>query len=185
MPEWMEYPVVTVGVGEEKWHEPLTFLCQLRMEEVAPYDPQGLLPHVGMLWFFAALDYYLGDLDAEVYPGLGLWTPEMTRVLYSNSCEGLRTHKVVNSDGSPAELPAERVAFAPCGRREEGLKLLGEAYVDEVEETLPGCVSLLQVEEEERWGLQFHDCGVLNFVIGRKALADGRWEEVRGHLFSY
>ena len=85
MPEDMEYPAADEG--------PLTFMCQIRCEEIAPFDPKGLLPHEGMLYFFAALDYALGDLDAISSPGMGEWNPDCFRVLYSPSCDNLRTQR--------------------------------------------------------------------------------------------
>ena len=47
-----------------------------------------------------------------------------------------------------------------------GFKLLGmpamtEGYEDENE----GMMSLLQLDEEERWGLRFFDCGTVNFMV--------------------
>ena len=38
-----------------------------------------------------ALDYALGDLDALSSPGMGEWNPDYFRVLYSPSCDNLRT----------------------------------------------------------------------------------------------
>ena len=46
---------------EEEYSEPLTFICQVRMEDVAPLDREGLLPRKGMMYFFAAIDYFLGE----------------------------------------------------------------------------------------------------------------------------
>lgn len=42
---------VIIEHGED-YPEPLTFICQIRMEDVAPFDKEGLLPRKGMLYFF-------------------------------------------------------------------------------------------------------------------------------------
>ncbi len=60
----------------------LTFICQIRLEEIAELDSEGRLPHKGMLWFFADLDYFLGDLEAPC-AGSGEWEPDSFKVLYS------------------------------------------------------------------------------------------------------
>lgn len=186
MPETLEYPEVTVVDEDgEEYQDPLTFLCQIRLEEIATLDPEGLLPHEGMLYFFAALDYFLGDIDSPVYPGMGIWQPQHARVLYSPNLQELHTHTIVYDDGSPVGLPAEAISFAPCSPYDDGNRLLGGPCIEEVREQFPELISLLQVEEDDRWGLTFHDCGVLNFLITPTALLHRQWEKVQGHLFSF
>ena len=55
LPAGSPYPVLPLD--EEDDCEPLTFLCQIRCEDLAEVDNEGLLPHEGMLYFFAAVDY--------------------------------------------------------------------------------------------------------------------------------
>ncbi|HIZ87212.1 MAG TPA: DUF1963 domain-containing protein [Candidatus Coprenecus pullistercoris] len=69
LPEGMAYPCIEV---EDKdggtYFEPLTFVCQIRCSDIAKLDPKGLLPHRGLLYFFAPIDYFLvkpGDLKAR------------------------------------------------------------------------------------------------------------------------
>ena len=62
LPEELDWPSVPVNDDGDEYDDPLTFICQIRCEELAPLDPEGLLPHTGMLWFFASLDYFLGNL---------------------------------------------------------------------------------------------------------------------------
>ena len=95
LPEELEWPEITVTDEDgETYNDPLTFVCQIRCEDIAELDSQGLLPHKGMLYFFAALDYFLGDFDTPAYPGMGQWQPDYFRVLYSPVCEQLHTHRV-------------------------------------------------------------------------------------------
>ena len=186
MPEELEYPEITlVDDDGEEYQDPLTFVCQLRCEELAPLDPEGLLPHEGMLWFFADLDYFLGDMDSPSYPGMGPWQQKYFRVLYSPKCDDLHTHSIVYDDGTPVGLPAEAITFSPCGKTDDGIRLLGDPYIEEVREEMPGRISLLQVDEDDRWNLVFHDCGTLNFLITPDDLRQRRWEKVECYLFSF
>ena len=184
MPEDLDYPEVTVTEDGDTWDEPLTFVCQIRCEEIVALDPKGLLPHEGMLYFFAALDYFLGDIDTPVYPGMGQWQQEYFRVLYSPTCDNLHTHQIVNEDGSPATLPAEALTFTAVDA-DDGLRLLGMPYIEEVREAMPGRLSLLQVDECDRWNLVFHDSGTLNFLIRPDDLLKRRWDQTECYLFSF
>lgn len=186
MPDTMDYPEVTVtGEDGEQYDDPLTFVCQIRCEEMAALDTDGLLPHEGMLYFFAALDYFLGDIDTPAYPGMGEWQQKYFQVLYAPTCEDLHTHQIVNEDGNPATLPAEAMTFTACEAGGDGLRLLGFPYIEEVREQMPGRLSLLQVDESDRWGLTFHDCGTLNFLIRPDDLRARRWDKTECYLFSF
>lgn len=186
MPEELEYPEITlVDDDGEEYQDPLTFVCQLRCEELAALDPEGLLPHEGMLWFFAALDYFLGDMDSPAYPGMGPWQQKYFRVLYSPKCDDLHTHSIVYDDGTPVGLPAEAITFSLCDESGDGIRLLGEPYIEEVREEMPGRMSLLQIDEDDRWNLIFHDCGMLNFLITPDDLRNHRWDKVECYLFSF
>ena len=186
MPEEFEYPEVTVVDDDgEEFQDPLTFVCQIRCEDIADFDPEGLLPHSGMLYFFAAMDYYLGDLDAFAYPGMGDWQKKYFKVLYSPSCDALHTHKIVFDDGTPFGLPAESITFSHCDNTYDGIRLLGKPYLDEVCEQNPDMVSLLQIAEEERWHMVFYDCGMINYLITPQNLQNRKWDKVHCHLFSF
>ena len=110
LPEELDWPSVPVNDEGDEYDDPLTFICQIRCEDLATFDPEGLLPHEGMLYFFAALDYFLGNLDAVAAPGLGEWEVPYFRVLYSPAASGLHTHSILYDDGTPACLPAEEIS---------------------------------------------------------------------------
>lgn len=185
MPEELDYPEVTVvGEGGEEYGDPLTFVCQIRCEDIAALDQEGLLPHAGMLYFFAALDYFLGDLNSPAYPGMGQWQKKYFKVLYSPTCDNLHTHSIVFDDGTPATLPAEAVTFTAADESDDGIRLLGRPYIEEVRQAMPGMLSLLQIDESDRWSLIFHDCGMLNFLIAPEHLRQRQWEKVACYLFS-
>ena len=150
----------------------LTFICQIRMEDIRHLDHLSELPDDGMLWFFADLDYFLGDMDAPC-GGSGEWEPGTFKVLYSEDCSGLLTHEYYWEDGEPAVLPAEEIAFEAATETDFGFKLLGmPAMTEGYENENEGLISLLQLDEEERWGLRFFDCGTVNFMVPTERLID-------------
>lgn len=158
LPEALEWPCSNDG-------ELLTFICQIRLDDIAGYDSAGILPHKGMLWFFAELDYFLGDLDAPC-EGTGDWSPGTFKVLYSEDCTDLCTHGYFREDGEPAVLTAEKIGYETVAETEFGFKLLGmPAMTEGYENENEGLFSLLQIDEEERWGLRFFDCGTINFML--------------------
>ena len=199
MPEEFEYPEVPVreeyvdDAGRDavdEYDDPLTFICQIRCSDLAAVDPEGLLPHEGMLYFFAALDYFLGNLDAVVSPGLGEWEAPCFKVLWAPSCENLHTHSILYEDGTEACLPAVPIAFGggadggSGGVAGDGFQLLGRPFYDEVVQEIPGMINLLQIDENDDWNLRFFDCGMLNFLITPADLAARRWSAVRCYLTS-
>lgn len=184
LPEELDWPSVPVNDDGDVYDDPLTFICQIRCEELAPFDPEGLLPHTGMLWFFASLDYFLGNLDA-VCPGMGEWEYPYFRVLYSDDLDSLHEHTLLYDDGSPAVLPAEAIRFSRVSRDGDSYtRLLGQPFFEEVSGELPGLLSLLQLDEDDRWGLRFFDSGMLNFMISPEDLSARRFSAVRAWLHS-
>ena len=184
LPDELDWPTVKADDDGEEFDDPLTFICQIKCADLAPFDPEGLLPHEGMLYFFGALDYFLGDMDAFTAPGMGEWPSEYFRVLYSPVGEGLNTHTLFydEEDEIPACPAPERIVFSNEG--ESFTWLLGEAFAEEAREALPGYVSLLQIDENDDWGLRFFDCGMLNFMIKPADLAARRFDKVKAWLYS-
>lgn len=157
LPEAFEWPCNDDG-------DLLTFICQICLMDIAEFDKECRLPHKGMLWFFADLDYFLGDLDAPC-GGSGEWKPGTFKVVYSEDYSDLITHEYYWEDGEAAVMKAEEISFELTSEEDFGFKLLGipamtEGYQNENE----GLISLLQLDEEERWGLRFFDCGTINFM---------------------
>ena len=158
LPEACEWPCNEDG-------DLLTFICQISLEDISELDSDNRLPHKGMIWFFADLDYFLGDLDAPC-GGTGEWEPGTFKVLYSEDHSDLLTHEYYWEDGEPAVLPAEEMTFEAASETDFGFKLLGmPAMTEGYENENEGLMSLLQMDEEERWGLRFFDCGTVNFMI--------------------
>lgn len=158
LPESVDWPANEDG-------DLLTFICQIRLEEIAHLDPEGLLPHEGMMWFFADMDYFLGDMDARCN-GIGEWEQDSFRVIYQKEVDRLHTHEYYWEDGSLAVLEAEKIAFESTNEEDFGFKLLGmPAMTEGYENENEGMVSLLQLDEEERWAMRFFDSGTINFMM--------------------
>lgn len=192
---WWGFPDLPKGVQwpcrecendpDDDTEELLTFVCQIRLEEIAALDTEGLLPHKGMLWFFADLDYFLGDMEAPC-AGMGEWDRSAFKVIYSEECDKLFTHKSYWEDGSPAVMEAEEIIFETTTNEEEfGMKLLGmPAMTEGYENENEGLVSLLQIDEDDRWQLRFFDSGCINFMIPIESLRNRDFSKATLYLHS-
>ncbi|MCS6798913.1 MAG: YwqG family protein [Myxococcota bacterium] len=87
--------------------KPLPFLVQIALEEIAPYDPEGLLPHRGLLSFFA------GNVEPETEHGpldVGrvLWCDDVGKLVRATPPpEGVRIYPPCALELVPAvKLPA-------------------------------------------------------------------------------
>lgn len=188
LPVDMPYPYVVENAGtDDEYADPLTFICQIRLADIAPFDMQRLLPQTGMLYFFATIDYFLGDFDAPMGDIAHNYNGERVRVLYVPDGVPLQPYEIC-WEGTDESIfrPAEKMEFrqdtAVSG---DGHRLLAMPYQDEVCDNYPGHVCLLQVDEDDRWHLRFHDCGMLFFLIDRKKLQEGQWDEVKTEIFTY
>lgn len=164
LPDSFDYPETYVNDGGELIEDPMTFICQIRLEDIADLDHKGMLPNKGMLYFFASLDYFLGDADALASPGMGEWSDRYFKVYYCDDCGNLHTHRIVFDDGTEYGLKAREISFEECRDKDDGFKLLGRPYFDELEELYPGWDSLLQLDCCDEWNLRFYDCGMLCFL---------------------
>lgn len=182
MPAGIPFPCNGTPDDEGK-EDLLTFICQINLEELATYDVGKLLPASGMLYFFANLDYFLGDYEAEA-ECLGFWPDNAFKVIYTPEIKELHTHEVKYADGSSAYLPAEEIHFEIVPDDADGHKLLGVPFFQEVEDEACGMVSLLQLDEDERWGLRLYDMGNLNFLISKDALAAADFDKVKLYFHS-
>ena len=181
LPEGVPYPTVEVSDGDETYAEPLTFLCQIRCDELTPFDIDHLLPQEGMLWFFAPLDYFLGETDSP----LDYHMPP--RVIYSRQTEGLQPYDLHWEDtGISIFRPAEKIIFTVAEQSSgDGLMMLCTPYQDEVQSQHSGDICLLQVDENDRWGLRFYDCGMYYIFIPARNLSCRHFDKATGELFYY
>ena len=111
LPLDMDYPCASDG-------EPLLFVCQIRLEDIAQYDTEGLLPHTGMLYFFADMAEYVAPLEGisgEEHNGLGEWSQSCYKVIYSPTCDNLEAFEVLDDDDEPAFLEGRRFSLVRLG----------------------------------------------------------------------
>ena len=160
-----------------------TFICQIRCDEIAKYDEDNLLPHKGMLYFFAELDYYLGNFDA--YCPSCYWDSDDVKVLYIEDIEDQEFEQVVyvDDDDNPTALEELAMEFSIDGAYCDGDKLFGEPTDREWEdwdEPYAGWVNLLQIEsdEYEDGTLNFMDWGAFNVLIDPEDLKNKNFDNV-------
>lgn len=176
LPDDWEYPEMP---DDEDEPTPLTFICQIRCEDLAPFDPEGQLPHEGMLYFFAAIDEYLGDGDLECpfHNGIGEWDGQAYKVLYSPTTDNLSPYEITWDDDTPAYLPAEAISFKEEAPFSDDIKLLGMPFFQDIQEGYYDYINLLQIDENDDWGLRLYDCGMINFLIRPEDLKNRRFNK--------
>lgn len=171
--------------GGEVYDYPLTFICQIRCEDIAELDPENRLPHEGMLYFFAAMDEYTG-YDSPVHMGMGEWPKGSVAVKYTKSInmESFQACMMVDEDGQSLTEPALGISFEACDDAADGIKLLGAPFFCDAREQFPGYSNLLQIDENETAGTTFYDTGMLNFLVSDADFAKGLLKRPVGVLCS-
>ena len=127
----MEYPSVPVVEAGEAYDYPLTFVCQIDCEDIAPFDPEGRLPHEGMFYVFAALDGYAG-YDSPIPNGPGEWPKGQVVVKYTKhiNFETFRASILVDDEDQPLTEPALKMTFEACPDDYAGTGLLfGDTFL--------------------------------------------------------
>lgn len=185
MPENMQYPTVEVTEEGETYDYPLTFICQINCEDIAPYDKEGRLPHEGMLYFFAALDEWLG-YESATHNGLGEWPKGEFVVKYAKSInfETFQSCILVDDEDQPLTDPELEIVFSECDDAADGIKLLGVPFFEDVRQQYPDMINLLQLDENDEIGLRFYDGGNLNLLMNESDLKFGNWKRGKAFLHS-
>ena len=159
LPQGMEYP----SNGEDN---PLTLVCQFHAGE-------------GMVYVFADLDYFFGDIDVDG-GGMGAWDARFYKVLYAPTREHLHEHAIRYADGESA-VPEPVYEGLPEWEKPE----LPHCFSDEVAQDWPGYEVLVDLEENDDIGLRFYDCGELFFLIKPEDRAAKRFDRVVCALYSF
>ena len=138
-----------------------------------------------MLYFFAAIDYFLGYDCPEHFP-LGKWDRKGVVVKYSKSVNMETFNSCILVDDEDNELaePEMAIEFSACDDRENGHILLGRPFYEDVENDCEGCCNLLQIDEDDELGIRFYDCGTFNIMMKESDLKFGNWKRAFGYLFS-
>ena len=174
LPADMEYPTAPAEDEDGSFDYPLTFICQIDCEDIAPFDPEGKLPHQGMFYVFAGLDEYLG-FDSPWHNGIGPWEKKQVVVKYTEAInfETFRAAQLVDDEDQPLTQPALKMTFEACPDNEDGTKMLIPSEEDSF--------TLLEIASGTA-GLQFPDNTKLRFKYKNADLEAGKWKIVKGYL---
>ena len=175
LPFDMEYPTAVAEEDGETFDYPLTFICQIDCEDIAPFDPEGKLPHQGMFYIFAGLDEYLG-YDSPWHNGPGEWNKKQVVVKYTKTInfETFRSAQLVDDEDRPLTQPALKMRFEACPDEEHCTRLLGQCSED-------GYVNFLQLASGTG-GLAFPGTSVLNLLYKAADMEAGKWKIIKGYL---
>ena len=180
MPENMQYPTMEVTEDGETYDYPLTFICQINCEDIAPFDKENRLPHEGMLYFFAAVDDYIG-YESPVHNPAGEWPKGRVMLKYAKTInfETFQTCMLVGDEDEQLTENELEIVFSECEDEAEGIKMLSN--------DLPGSYSdhtnLLKLVSDSVSGLDFGS-GRLDFVIKNSDLGFGNWKKTKAYLHS-
>lgn len=179
LPENMQYPVMEVEDNGEIYEYPLTFICQINCEDIAPFDKDGLLPHEGMLYFFGAVDELLG-YEAPVPTPIGEWPKGRVVVKYAKSInfETFQSCILVGDEGESLTDKEMEIVFHEDDV-ERGIRMFGDIE-DEVKEK--ALVNLLQIGEDSVSGFRCENWKSFSFIISESDLKFGNWKRAKGFL---
>ncbi len=175
MPENMQYPTMEVTEDGETFDYPLTFICQINCEDIAPYDKEGKLPHEGMLYFFAAIDDYIG-YESPVHNPAGEWPKGRLVVKYAKAInfETFQTCMLVGDEDEQLTEAELEIIFSECSDDEPCIKMLCRSENAEH-------ITLLQLVSDAAGGLDFGN-GSLDIIISDSDLCYGNWKKFRAVL---
>lgn len=190
LPQGFDYPTYTDCNGAIR---PYVFICQINLQEVAPYDTENRLPHKGLLAFFAKIECYLGYDDDVTYIGSCISAEDDVRVLYFPDTHSYTFKEAILEDKDGESL-------APAGLSIGFTHTIKEEYLDEHALFAPPVHRewetwdppyedwqiLLQVDSFEGtdFNLNFMDCGVLAFLIAPDDLKAKCFSHVRAIVLS-
>ena len=172
MPENMQYPTVEATEDGETFDYPLTFICQINCEDIAAFDPEGKLPHEGMLYFFAAIDKWHG-YDSPTSNGAGEWTKGNLVVKYAKSInfETFNTCMLTDDDDQSLTDPELEITFSECSDNEDVCRILGDSIDGQM-------VNFLRIPSTQELELDFApDGNALNILIKDSDLHFGNWKK--------
>ena len=181
MPENMQYPTIEVTEDGETFDYPLTFVCQINCEDIAAFDPENKLPHEGMLYFFAAMDKWLG-YDSPTKNDLGEWTKGHFVVKYAKAInfETFQSCMLVDDEDQALTEREMEIVFSACEDDEKCIKMLGTPSSADVAQKYEGLVNLLQIVRAENLDVEFD--GELNLMMKESDLHFGNWKKTIAHL---
>ena len=176
--------------GEKGERYPYFFLCQINLEDIAPYDTGSLLPHKGLLSFFADIGDYLGYCSGNCCIGGTVSGRDAVKTMYFPDCGVLEERTPDAMADMPAIPQPLKISFSTYHTGHENDHALfavpehrpWEAWDHPFEDW----EILLQVDSFEGpdFNLLFMDMGVLDFLISPSDLKIRRFDNVRAIVLS-
>ena len=169
MPADMPYPMMKYTVDGKEYEYPLTFVCQLDCADLYPFIGDVRFPEEGMLYFFAALDPYLG-YDAPGC-GPGEWPKAASVVKYTKlvNPETFESYESLDEEGESTTNLPWAIDFAACEPGEDVFRMFGKSEEGQVE--------LLRLISYKEMDLDFGQAHELVFSISEKDLGFGNWKK--------
>lgn len=187
LPKGISFPTYTDEDGEEYHY---FFICQINLEELANLGIPSMLPKKGLLSFFAKIEHYMGDYDAPMEIGGCVSGKEAVKVLYFPSCEDMEETVLVDDEDAPIapnELQVDFCLDIPPLSDEHALFALPTHCPWETwDPPFEDWIILLQIDsfDGKDFGLNFMDCGVMDFLISPSDLARQCFDNVRAIVLS-
>ena len=178
MPENMEYPTIQVEEEGETIDYPLTFVCQINCEDISRFDSEGLLPHEGMLYLFAAMDDYLG-YESPLHNPSGEWPKRHLVVKYAKTInfETFQTCMLVGDEDEQLTEPELEIVFSECSDEDDGIKMLCSTRNSDY----PDHIKLMEILTDNVGGIDFGN-GSLEILIKDSDLKFGNWKKSKAVL---
>ncbi len=176
MPENMQYPTMQVTEDGDTFDYPLTFICQINCEDIAPFDKEGKLPHEGMLYFFAAIDDYTG-YESPVRNPEGEWPKGRVAVKYAKNInfETFQTCMLVGDEDEQLTEPELEIVFSESDDNEAGIRMLCNDSVEPEHQTL------LEIISDSVSGINLQDKSI-HIIMKDSDLKFGNWKRAKALL---
>lgn len=185
MPENMQYPTIEVKDEDgEIIDYPLTFICQINCEDLIPFDSEGKLPHEGMLYFFGAIDEFVG-YESMTHDGVGEWPKGRFVVKYAKNInfETFQSCMLVDDEDQTLTEPEMEIIFTECDNSAEGIKMLGFPTEEKVRESYSEYLNLLQLTSSQEAGIEFPDGSAgICLMMKESDMKYGNWKKTKAYL---
>lgn len=167
----VEYPMIEAREDGEVFDYPLTLILQINCEDIAALDTEDLLPHGGLLYFYAAIEEARGyESPVHLLPGEIRKGQYLVKYSKNFNMETFETNSFTDEDDKPFAAPARSLKFTHGG--EGDFRML--------ERRDGGEIVLLSVGEEA--GLHFAEASKLEFVAKESDLRFGNWKKIKAFL---
>lgn len=179
MPENMQYPTVEVTEDGETFDYPLTFICQINCEDIASYDKDGKFPHEGMLYFFGAIDEWLG-YESPTTQGAGEWPKGHFVVKYAKNInfETFQTCMLVDDEDQQLTESELEISFSESTESENSTIICGTDIPDDYQDM----VTLMRITDDTTGGIRFPDGKSLYIMMKESDLKFGNWKKIKVYL---